>query len=574
MPSLDVRYFDQANWIFRRPQVPPQPFTSLSVIVGGGPDIIAPLVKVLTEQHPTVVALLEVTPDLFKLIEDNDVVRKGYGVTDYKPSDCSFIAHDQVASKVHTCVFLVRHGVTPDFAEHNIKAEWGQQQGVRPSAVLHVRQILGVSFNFAAAHFEPSASPSARANAIESFLTKVDPCDVAFLAANFYDAIDGAAMRSECLPILRSKPVVSEWIDTCEMIPVNSGGDRGAQSGLWVRFKNGSTLNAASCVPLPLKGAKYAYITHFAQSGAKPAAVPANSTPTGMMIPQPRSAKASKSPCLVPTPMSVDPAIVSIEEPAHREPNVADLLNASKRVWKTDPAHMKQLQKPLSEFDEFDLTRKFNSLGECVEALNSGRLLWRLDFVLYGANLLACDGVRNLSVKEFKRYAERVSKLNRSAGRSPSTLDAPDTSVAATPSATPTSTTVQSVAPVGASPVSGVPPTFSGVIPRPAGNRPRVWSMGSTTVVYQITPWEMVFDITHLAGQSSSSLANVLEKLNSKKTATVVDEKSKDDPLQSYPYDYALLLGVDKQHYHLLAANDVPCDIVACREMARCLGKR
>ena len=98
--------------------------------------------------------------------------------------------------------------------------------------------------------------------------------------------------------------------------------------------------------------------------------------------------------------------------------------------------------------------------------------------------------------------------------------------------------------------------------------------MGNSAVVFQITPREMIFDITALAGQSSNSLANVLEKLNSRKSATVVDEKAKDDPLQSYPFDYALLLGLDKQHYLLLAANDVPCDIVACREMARCLSKQ
>lgn len=523
------------------------------------------LVKVLADLHPTVVALLEVTPDVFKAIEDSEVVRKAYGVTDYKPSDCSFVANDQVQTKVHTCVFLVRHGVTPDFAEHNIKAEWGQQQGVRPSAVLHVRQILGASFNFAAAHFEPSATPAARSVAIETFLAKVDPCDIAFLAANFYDGADGNAMRTECLPLLRSKLVVPEWIDTVDMLPANSGVEKGAH-GLWVRLKNGSMLSTVSSIPLGLKGTKYSMITNFAVNGAKPPAAAANSTPTGMQIPQPRSAKASKSPNLVPTPMSVDPAIVSIEEPAHREPNVMDLLNNAKRVWKTDGTHMRQLQKPLSEFDDFDLTRKFNSLSECVEALNNGRLLWKLDFAIYGPNLLACDAVRNLSVKEFKRYADKVAR-QRVGGRSPGTLDTPET-----PTPTPSSASVQSVLPVGTSPVVGVPPTFSGVVPRPAGNRPRQWSAGNSMVLYQVTPKEMVFDVTHLAGKTNNSLSNVLEKLNSKKSASVVDEKLKDDPLQSYPYDYALLLGPDKQHYHLLAANDVPCDIVACRETARCLG--
>ena len=79
----------------------------------------------------------------------------------------------------------------------------------------------------------------------------------------------------------------------------------------------------------------------------------------------------------------------------------------------------------------------------------------------------------------------------------------------------------------------------------------------------------MKFDITPTIGASKNNIKTAVQRLNSKRTmaATLSD---KPDPLLEYPYDYALLYCPERQGYWLLAATDVPCDILSCRYAASC----
>lgn len=93
----------------------------------------------------------------------------------------------------------------------------------------------------------------------------------------------------------------------------------------------------------------------------------------------------------------------------------------------------------------------------------------------------------------------------------------------------------------------------------------REWSEGCCTIVYQLTPRDFKFNITQVVGLSKDNLKKAVYLLNRGKTAT---GKDANNPLQDYPYDYALLFSVERQGYWLLAATHVPCDIVACRMVA------
>ena len=596
---VSVKYFDeQSGWGMRRPTNigthNARTFSFCTVNFGqsdlSDADRCAALADTLGQQQPAFVAVQEVSQSLCMALLLQPAIRKFYAVTDLVKHDCSVTPQNakQSSHVEHGCVFLIRHVIHVDFAESISKQiDWKGQ--TRPFLVLHMRQFSGVSCTIAVTHLDPTSSAEQRLGILSSVVQKLDNTEIVLLAANYYDgAADDAVLRRE-VNSLREQVGMSDANESCtEPSQYITNGP----VSVWVRSANRTSPSVASPLLTNDKGLfRHASVVQFLLR------VNPQQSNTGIAIPQPRSAKtvtpnsSAKSPVLaggpVP-PMFSDPAIVSVDDKAGTTPssgvtkggqdgiNVASLFPSMKKKdrWRYDFAfHLKGNSRNLTvEESAYDLSNHFSSVKEACEGLNAGSLQWPAEFFVVNGTIIGSDAVQTCDLKAFRKYV--ASRPN------PWTLTqispaSPTSPVAATAASTGGDqklrkglTPVDEGAASDESPkMAAAPGASSRLIHQ--HHRLRVWSESFSTVLFQVTPREMKFDITTHVGLTRNSLKTAITRLNTRKTmaATLAENTGRDkpDPLTDWPHDYAILYCTERQAYWLIACADVPCDIIACR---------
>lgn len=255
---------------------------------------------------------------------------------------------------------------------------------------------------------------------------------------------------------------------------------------------------------------RYISATIIPRSGAASAAV---------SIPVPRSATGSKSPVAggqsLPVP---DPAVVSVESSMQASNRGDGKHKRPLRSWRL----RKRFEHPNALIQQevgFDLSSYFSKEEELYAELDSGRLEWPAEFCYINKMVLCSDNVSSVDRQAFRKYA-RDTKDN-----------------------------------------GDMTALMQEAISRWLTKyRARQWSENCCTIVYQITPKEMRYNITRKVGLGPENLKTAIKMLNRS-----VDS-SKENPLMYYPYNYALLYSVERQGFWLIAERHVPCDIVACRQ--------
>ncbi|CUG88289.1 Hypothetical protein, putative [Bodo saltans] len=563
---------------------------------------------------------MEVTDTLFAALQQHPAVFRNYAMTDLARVGASPEAAGAEPQPSTGCIFLFRHSVHVDFAEFQPRlvhagAGGGRIVANRPLVLLHMRNFAGNSCTLGIVHLDPTNTLSERCAAVGAAITKMDNDDIVALAANYGDHVVDAKdheLRKELGETMRG----SNMADSYEVATdaVNS-----APVSLWVKV--GSKAMAQSVQPLPgdRRWCRFGSLIQlqFRSSMGGSQSSPLT-TAAGIAIPQPRSAKGSKnSPS---TGMMYDPMVLGLDEkllpptlaaaaaaavavdasPPREGINVASLLGSAMkprlpRFRKDNAFHMKGSNRNLSQDESpYDLSQNFSSVSDAVERINNGGFQWVADYFVVNNTIIAADHITQCDLKSFRRYVQSKpnpwSLLNAQsavhlppshAGRDSAARNDDGGVNVAQLLAEKTSRKEHLSRDDGrqhaAAPSAVAPPPppsaqhhhHHHVQPQNRGPvvRPRLWSESFCTILYQVTPKEMVFDISPFVGNMRGNLKTAITRLNTKKTmAAALSDKP--DPLLDYGHDYALLYCPERQAYWLLAASDVPCDIVACRHAA------
>jgi hypothetical protein len=604
---VSIKYFDEQNgWGMRRPTNigthSARTFSFCTVNFGQSDmtdaERCVALAETLGQQQPAFVAVQEVSQSLCMQLLLQPAVRKYYAVTDLVKHNCSVLPQSpkQHSQAEHGCVFLIRHVIHVDFAESiSRQIDWKGQ--ARPLLVLHMRQFSGVSCTIAVTHLDPGASTEQRLTLISSVVQKLDNTEIVLLASNCYDGPgEDPAMRRE-VNSLREQLGMSDANETCTE---PSQYILGGPVSVWIRTGGRANPSVASPLLVNDKGMfRHASVVQFLLRGNANSSGGASSN-TGIMIPQPRSAKtapaaASKSPVTGGGGgVFTDPAIVSVtDEKSVSTPvakgaqdgiNVASLFPIIKKRgdrWRHDNAfHLNSKSRNLSvDESAYDLSNHFSSVKEACEGLNGGTLQWAADFFVVNGTIIGSDAVQTCDLKAFRKYVQSRPNpwtLTHGSPQTPGSPLAPAAASSADHGKGPTARKGLSPVDEGAasddSPKgSGLP--FSNTAPMATRlinhHRPRIWSESFSTILFQVTPREMKFDITTHIGLTRNSLKTAISRLNTRKTmaATLAENTGRDkpDPLTDWPHDYAILYSTERQAYMLIACADVPCDIIACR---------
>lgn len=620
------------SWGMRRPsgsQPSQQKGFSICVIALGSSDRsgtdaerAAALGDLLTQMTPTFVALMEVSEALFAALQQQQTVRRHYAMTDLAKVVASpEVAGSEAPSPSTGCIFLFRHSVHVDFAEFQPRLVLAGPPGTgsktvanRPLVLLHMRNFSGNSCTLGIVHLDPSNTLAERCAAVNAAIGKMDNDDVVALAANFGDHVVDAKdheLRKELGETMRG----SNMADSYEVATdsVNS-----APVSLWVKMGSKAVAQSVSPLPGDRRWCRFGSLIQLqfrsAMGGTQSSPL---TTATGIAIPQPRSAKSTGSKNSPSSNMMNDPAVMALDErlpptpaslaaaaiaidaspPTREGINVASLLGSAvkpkqPRFRKDSAFHMKGSNRNLSHDEApYDLSSHFSSVSEAIERINSGSFQWMADFFVVNSTIIAADHITQSDLKSFRRYVQSKpnpwSLLNTvqpphqlAAAREQSHPRPDDHSMGGGVNVAqllekasrkePAREEVVMVrhAPTHAAAVAP-PPAAGGVHHTHRGPvvRPRLWSESCCTLLYQVTPKEMVFDISPAVGNTRGNLKTAITRLNTKKTmAAALSDKP--DPLLDYGFDYALLYCPERQAYWLLAASDVPCDIVACRHAA------
>lgn len=586
---VNVRYYDEntagsnGSWVMRRPAhataAQLKNFAVVSIVIG---DALSPsqeadrfrsLNHYLETQAPLLVSFVEVCEAQYQTILEQPCVRQNYAVTDWHKCYCTInAAGDRVE---HGCIFLVRHQVHVDFAECQKLSD--TNGNLRPFILLYSRNFSGVQTTFGVTHVDPTCTMDERVAAVTNALSRFSQVEFTALTGNLRDAVsdhkDEAWLIREC--------------NQCGYSEVGEGLD----SPLGFLVKQQARVQATNVQMVDLRFRSCAVYQFILRNGnATGAGGVAGAAATGpIAIPQPRSAKGT-GPATPPTapvkntpPLPPDPAIVAADERATPSTSVqrgGDTLSAmfptGPKRWRWRKDHSFHLKNPRLSPEEaaYDITSRFGSLQEALDSLNSGAFPWPAEFAVMQSTILAADTIAQCDLKTFRRYATTKPNPWTLMSTSPTTtavtsnqtnsvvqlLHESTRRAQAATAPTPSSMEQQ----LGAANGQQTAAAFNAAAAAAASLRVRVWSENNCSVLYQVTPKEMKYDITTLVGVSKNNLKTAIARLNAKKTmAAKLAEKQ--DPLMDHPYDYALLYCPDRQGYWLIAASDVPCDVVACR---------
>jgi hypothetical protein len=602
---VTVRYFDEGagSWVMRRPAhataAQLKSFAVLSISIGdplpspaAEGERFRTLNQYMDSNSPAIVALVEVHEAQFQFLLEQPCVRQHYAVTDWHKTHCTLNADGERSE--HGCIFLVRHHVHVDFAECQKLPD--THGNFRPFILLYSRNFSGVQTTFGVTHVDPTSSMEVRVAAVTNALSRFSQVDFSALTGNLRDNVadhrDDPWLLRECNQVGYSE--VGESLD--------------APLGFMVKQQSKVQVTQVHNVELKFRSsAVYQFalrssVQAAAAGAANNNAAAANAAAMGpIAIPQPRSAKGGPgTPPTAPQkgtpPLPPDPAIVGSEDrvtpssvPRGNESTSAFPPGPKQQThrWRWRKDHTFHLKNPRLTQDEslYDLSHRFNSVQEAIEALNSGAAQWPAEFAVIHHTIIAADSIPQCDLKAFRRYvsskpnpwtqmsAAAAATLNSVSASSPSQqqqqqsnsivqLLQESTKRAQSSMGADLAAPSVSVGFLGAS--YGSTAVTSAAAAAAAPLRVRVWTESNCAIIYQVTPKEMKFDITNIVGLVKNNLKAAISRLNAKKTmATKLAEKP--DPLLDHPHDYALLYCPVRQGYWLIAASDVPCDIIACR---------
>lgn len=518
-------------------------------------------------------------------------VRKFYGITDN-------IRYEPREPTERGTVTLVRIGMTCESVENvtkeleisnntNGESEGSTSHSSVASAVklfmtLQVRSFPGASVTVGMLYMDPGAQPWVRTAALSSIIPLLGSAEVIVICANLLTST--TTLNEEICAACNSYGFADATEDAVEK-PVSPGSSASHRDwGLWVKS---SKLCVTSCAPSFHEGERCVFTSLMAVVGPR--------SPAGIAIPQPRSAKSANprgspwSPAA--PPVITDPAILSAEA-GSRTGSVQAIKGGGSAIierllqqqqqqqqqfttrWRaSSTCPIKNNDKLTREEQAFDVSSHFTSIQEAVDALNSKTIHWPADFCVVCDTILFSDAVGQGDKRTaFRRYAKEYKNSSTLLAQmivASGAANNPTTNATAEKSAwLKRALATQNHKSADREEKAGSVSTGPAV-KREEEHRVRVWDAAWCTVVYQVTPREMKFNVTHLVGLGKDNLAEAIQFLNARALPKGGKAANgRENPLQNYPYDYALLFSWELQGFWLIAATDVPCDIVACRAAA------
>ncbi|RNF08043.1 uncharacterized protein Tco025E_07252 [Trypanosoma conorhini] len=526
-------------------------------------------------------------------------VRKMYGITD-------LVRYEPREGAERGSLALVRIGVCCESVDNAVKLLDNSHGGggfARFFMTLHVRSFAGASMTLAALYIDPTAMLWQRVAVCTSLFPQLASAELLLLVSNLFSSPTGvlAAMSAE----LRAVCAAQGFVDAAEEAGERAGGGP-QECSVWV------------------KSSRFA-VAHLTHEAAK--ATPAITTvtlssrgATTIAIPQPRSAKSGNprgSPASTASPaIMTDPAILSAEaagkgvttaaksggnvfierllqqqqlqQQLHQQQQQQQQQQQPAPRWRTSHSYTLKNNEKLSSHElAFDVSAHFSSVSEAVEALNSRAIYWPADYCVVHNVILASD---NVGQGDKRAMLRRYAREYKNSAALLSHMFLPGVNVTPSTTANATGSLVHGAAQEVATEKApwlkrvvamsshatgdnngGELPSFlpaARALKREEELRSRSWDPSWCTVVYQVTPREMKFNITSAVGLGKDNLQEAIQWLNlcSQPKAKLIH--GKENPLRNYAYDYALLFSPELQGYYLIAATHVPCDIVACRAAA------
>ncbi|CCW59784.1 unnamed protein product [Phytomonas sp. EM1] len=529
--------------------------------------------ELLTIHTPAIVIAHSVSHAFLTRIKALNTIRKGYAL----------LETNHVTLHEEGTIALLRLGLQWEPTELMAKPE-----GKNPiRALLQISSRLpgGLMLNITVIHIEHRLLSQRRLQIVGALLkapSNANESVVSMLISNVADASDYNEEYHRELQTLRANV---GFVDMLEEVA-----DKHVATMPWSMF---------------MKSAKFAPVSPFAEMprgqeprllGCSIAQRTANALQT-IAIPMPRSAKTGcgKSPTLsaaTPNQALADPVILSVEAakggggggasttasattPAAGADLFARLMQSQSPSqpharWKASNSfQLKGNDAKLSNVEGvLDASALFGSVNEAVEALNTRAFAWPAEYCVVHHTVLCAEGVKHADRQGFRRYAREVKG---NPGLAAQIYNALSTYAAGGGGGYAGNHTSTEGSGNGGVAKAWVKPSraemeefnaFQRQLKREEVSR-REWHESCCTIVYQLTSSEMnKFNITPQIGLGKDNLKKAVHYLNRAKM------NIKDNPLQDYAYDYALLFSVERQGYWLLAATHVPCDIVACRMVA------
>ncbi|RNF01543.1 hypothetical protein TraAM80_06914 [Trypanosoma rangeli] len=631
MIPIKVKYFEEGpSWTEKRSSAPSaaavvagststtggaastsvvKAFSVSSIDLNGGLSSLGEMESfsnALAAASPSFVFVHNATLAARQQMMQSSYVRKMYGITD-------LVRYEPREGGDRGSLALVRFGVSCDSVDNAARLLDNSHYSsgiVRFFMMLQVRSFAGASVTIAALYIDPTVMLWERMAVCTSLFPHLANSELLLLVSNLFFSPTGV-LNAERSVELRAVCTARGFNDAAEEAAEKGGGGGQQEWSIWV------------------KSSKFVVTHHTHEAAAPSAAAGASKTTpaittvtllsrgaTTIAIPQPRSAKSGNqrgSPTSTSTPaIMTDPAILSAEAAGKgtmtaksggsviierllqqqqqqqlQQQQLQQQQQAAPR-WRTSHTYtLKNNDKLNSHELAFDVSAHFSSVPELVEALNSRAIYWPADYCVVHSVILASDNVGQGDKRVmFRRYAREYK--NGAALLSQMVL--PGGNVAFTTAANTTSSnvhgTVQEVIAEKASwlkrvvtvtnHASGdnngddIPPFLPGTwaLKREEEVRSRIWDISWCTVVYQVTPREMKFNITSAVGLGKDNLQKAVQWLNLRSQSNAKVTHEKENPLRNYAYDYALLFSMELQGYYLIAATHVPCDIVACRAAA------
>jgi hypothetical protein len=536
---INILYHDGA-WGMRRPQHAGHPaatmekLTTANVMLGFGEDDEDDAVRaarvgaMLEAAQPTMITLQEVTEAQRDAVMALKWVQRSYALTEL----------DLVPERRFGSMVLWRFALPVQMAEV-LPARAGTAGPRWPAVVVSMRQFCGGPCSIIAAQVDPALNAQERSAQINHWIARVPSPEGAtvMLSFNPYHAT-GPLPR---LGAMREGLTNANFEEIC---------DAGA-AAVWV-FGRRLTMSG-----------RVQKIT------ADPDA-PSTSYRSAVMATLVASSAASPAGAAPETPeRQKQPAFPSSPPPEGSSPSSAN----KKRQWSYKHSCTIRVRDGTEE-QHYDLSAFYARPDDLLKALNAQAFAWPVDYAICHGRLVAAHGT-NADLPSFRTYMQSHAAPR---GVTPHGTAAEKGVKKALPgivtNITPTPINVGSA-------VGGLNfgPNMLAVATLAASRR-RVWSAARAIIIFQVTPREMLFDITQLVGVGRGMRQQAVDRLNgiAQKPKKLLGTPAADDgaspppdALVSYRHDYAMLYSSERQGYWLLAAVDVPCDIAACRMAAKTL---
>ncbi|EAN86292.1 hypothetical protein C3747_169g46 [Trypanosoma cruzi] len=619
MIPVRLKYFEEGpSWTERRPSSAAEAtgtstggtapaslakaFSVSTIDLSGGISSVGEMESfnnALAASSPSFVFVHNATLVARQQMMQSSYVRKMYGITE-------LVRYEPREGAEKGSLALVRVGVVCESADSAVKlldSSLGGGGCVRFFMMLQVRSFAGASMTVSAVYIDPAAMLWQRVAVLTHLFPQLVNADLVLLVSNLFLSQTGA-LSLETSAELHAVCTAKGFSDAAEeSVEKNSGGHGGVGQQEWSVWVKSSKFAAT-------------HLTHeallSAAAGAKASAGITTVTlscrgAAAITIPQPRSAKSANSrgsPASTATPaIMTDPAILSAEAAGKGITTAAKgggsviierLLQQQQQQqqqqqavprWRTSHSYtLKNNEKLNSHELAFDVSAHFASVPEVVEALNNRSIYWPAEYCVAHNVILASDNVGpgdkrvmlRRYAREYKNSAALLSQMFSHAGSihcSPNTganVHSASQEVATEKSPWLKRVVAMSNHTKNESNGEDTPslPSTSRVVKREEELRSRIWDASWCTVIYQVTPREMKFNITSVVGIGKDNLNEAIQWLNLRSQPKAKAPHGKENPLQNYAYDYALLFSTEHQGYYLIAATHVPCDIVACRAAA------